>query len=385
MVVLLAVTAFWIVAPTAGAQVCPGTTVRSDLLRPLGIAQSNLGNLLISETGTMAPHSGRISIVDALGDRRTLLDGLPSGINDVNEPSGPAGVAIRGRTLYVLIGIGDSVLPGPIPTTHLPNANVSSPLFSSVLAIHFSENVEKTTAGFTLAPGDHQRLANGERVMLSNGGGDTVTIELVANFPDYVPNPLPGFPQIVRGSNPFGVLVNANHLYVTDGGRNLLWQVDLATGDFASLAEFPTVPTPIPGFGPVVEAVPTGLAMVDGDLLVALFSGVPFAPGTSRIVRVDVRSGAQSIFAGGLKTAIAVLEMRQGRDVDYLLLQHSSGPAPFFAGPGLVMHVESEGATPMVVADCMTRPTAMVLNEKTRTLLITELPTGRLVALQLGP
>jgi hypothetical protein len=61
------------------------------------------------------------SIVDLHGNRRTLLDGLPSGINDVNEPSRPAGVFMRGRSLYVVIGIGDSLLAGPVP-----NPNPSS-------------------------------------------------------------------------------------------------------------------------------------------------------------------------------------------------------------------------------------------------------------------
>ena len=63
----------------ASAQLCPGTTVTSGLRRPMGMALSNQGNVLVSETGTATPHSGRISIVDPSGDRRTLLDGLPSG------------------------------------------------------------------------------------------------------------------------------------------------------------------------------------------------------------------------------------------------------------------------------------------------------------------
>ena len=76
------------------------------------------------------------------------MDGLPSGINDVNEASGPAGLFMPGRTLYVAIGIGDSILAGPFPGTARPNPNPSSPIFSPVLAIHFSANVEKTTAGY---------------------------------------------------------------------------------------------------------------------------------------------------------------------------------------------------------------------------------------------
>ena len=371
----------------ASAQLCPGTTVTSGLRRPMGMALSNQGNVLVSETGTAAPHSGRISIVQPSGDRRTLLDGLPSGRSDVGDPAGPAGIAMRGRTLYALMSIGDAVLASPVPTRNLPNPNVSSPIFSSILAIHFSAQVEKTTAGFTLSSADEQTLAAGQGVHLSNGGGDTVDIELVANFPDYVPDPVPGFPAIVRGSNPFGLVVAGDHLYVTDGGRNLVWLVDIPTGDFFPLATFPTIPNPLFPMGvggPTVEAVPTGIAYADGQLLVTLFRGVPFAPGTSTVVQIDPSTGVQSSFLGGLKTAIGVLEIKDLGDESYLVLQNSSGPAPFFAGPGLVLQFDSPGGAPTVLADCLARPTAMLRDAKTGTLYITELLTGRIVALDLG-
>ena len=143
----LAASAVLLAGAQASAQ-CPATPLTSGLQIPLGIAQSNQGNLLVSETGTSTPNTGRISIVGLNGTRRTLLDGLPSGLNDVNEPSGPAGLFMSGRTLYVAVGIGDSFLPG----TFVPNPNPSSPLFSTVLAVHFSAHIEKTTEGFTLSP-----------------------------------------------------------------------------------------------------------------------------------------------------------------------------------------------------------------------------------------
>jgi hypothetical protein len=71
---------FVIAVPTeAPAQVCPGTTVTTGLRIPLGIAQSELGNLIVSETGTAVRHSGRISFLSPDGTRRTFIDGLPSG------------------------------------------------------------------------------------------------------------------------------------------------------------------------------------------------------------------------------------------------------------------------------------------------------------------
>jgi hypothetical protein len=365
-------------APNVAAQACPGTTVVSNLRRPIGMALSNKGNLIVSETGTATIHSGRISIVSPDGGRRTLIDGLPSAPSDVGDPSGPAGIVMRGRTLYVLMGIGDTVLPAPVPTRQLANPAPASPIFSSVLAVHFSGNVEKATAGFTLSMADQATLAAGDRVMLSNGGGDTIEIELVTNFPDAVPDPLPGYPDIVRGSNPFGIAIADSHLYVTDGGRNGVWQVDLATGSHSLLATFPTIPNPIPVGGPVIEAVPTGIEYLNGGLLVTLFRGVPFAPGTSSVVEIDPGTGQWSTFVGGLKTAIDVLP----RGDDYLLLQHSSGPAPFFAGPGVVLSIADPATPPITIANCLDRPTSMLL-DAAGTLYVTELLTGRIVALRI--
>ena len=377
-----AVTLF--VPAAAAAQACPGTTLTTDLLRPMGIAASNQGNLIVSETGAFTAHSGRISILDPGGARRTLLDGLPSGINDVNEPAGPAGIVMRGRTMYVLIGIGDSVLPATVPTRHLANPNVSSPIYSSVLAIHVSASVEKTTAGFTLSTADQQTLASGGRVVLSNGGGDTIEIELVADFPDYVPDPLPGLPAIVRGSNPFALALVANRLYITDGGRNLVFDVDLATGTFSTLTTFPQVANPVPGFAPMIDAVPTGIEYVDGELLVTLFRGVPFPAGTSTVMRVDPATGAQSPLISGLKTAIGVSRSDLAGAGGYLVLQHSSGMGPFFGGPGVLLAFASPSAAAQTLAACLARPTTMWVDEPSGVVYVAEMLSGRIVALSIA-
>src|SRR5215831_17565806 len=165
---VLAVLSVLLTATQARAQ-CK--EVISGLRLPLGAALSNQGNLLVSESGTAATHTGRISIVDVDGNRRTLVDGLPSAINDVGDPSGPAGLFMRGRILYVGIGTGDVGRAGPIPGTDIPNpAGPSSPIFSSILAIQFSTNTEKATTGFTLKFVDQQALSNGQTVTLANGG-----------------------------------------------------------------------------------------------------------------------------------------------------------------------------------------------------------------------
>jgi len=361
--------------------------VTSGLREPLGSALTNQDNLLVAETGTTALHSGRISIVDASGNRRTLLDGLPSAINDVNEPSGPAGIFMRGRTLYVAIGTGDAGRPGPAPGTTIPNPNpISSPIFSSILGMQFSARTEDTTPGFTLTTADQQSLANGETVVLSDGADGTLRIRLVVDFPNYVPNPLPTFAGNVQLSNPFGLVPVDDVLYVTDGGRNRVWQVDLLTGLHSTLVTFPPIPNPlfgiVPAGGPFLDAVPTGIAAVNGKLLVTLFRGVPFPPGTSTVQEIDPATATQSSLITGRKSAIDVLPLSDDDDLDYLVLQHASA-GPFFGSPGLVLHFETPADPPTVVTNCLIRPTSMTLNRKTGRLYVTEYG-GRVVAVNLN-
>jgi len=351
--------------------------VISGLRTPLGITQSNQNNLIVSESGTLGVlHSGRISIVDPSGTRRTLLDGLPAATNDAGDSSGPAGVFMRGRTLYVAIGIGNTFL-----ASGLPNPNPASPIFSSVLAIHFSASVEKKTLqGFRLPLSAHQTLASGRKVTLSNVEGDKISVELVANFPDFTidPTTLTGF----RGVNPFDLVVVGDHVYVTDGGQNLVRQVDIATGTFSTLATFPNVSNPVPIGAPTVEAVPTGIAYSDGQLLVTLFRGFPFPPNISVVEQIDPLTGAHAPFITGLKTAIKVLPIREGSEPHYLVLQHTSGVGPPFLPPfmrpGLVLHFDTPAGPPTVITNCLTRPTSMALDEKTGLLYVTEFG-GRIV------
>jgi hypothetical protein len=375
----LAVATVLLASAQANAQ-C--TEVISGLRSPLGTALTNQGNLLVSETGTTALHSGRISIVDPSGTRRTLLDGLPSAINDVGDPSGPAGLFMRGRNLYVAVGSGDAGIGGPFPGTDLENPNgPSSPIFSSVLIIQFSAKTEKATTGFMLTPADQQMLANGQTVTLSHGHGDQITIQLIADFPNFIPFPLPTVPNNIQLSNPFGLVAVDDTLYVTDGGRNLAWQIDLVTGSFSPLVAFPNIPNPLfPNLGgPFIQAVPTGIASFEDQLLVTLFRGAPFPTGVSTVEKVDPLTGSDTPLITGLTTAIDILPIMKHGGTSYLVLQIASA-GPFFQGPGLVLHFDSPAGPPTVVADCLTSPTSMTLNKKTGTLYVSE-NGGRIVAI----
>ena len=377
----------WPAMEVAHAQaVCSAVEVATGLVRPQGVVQSNLGNLIVAEAGPGTPNTGRISIVSPAGERRALLSGLPSGRADVGDPAGPAGVFMRGRTLYAAIGIGDAILAGPVPRTAIANPTPSSPLFSSVLAIHFSAEVERSTAGFVLSLADHNALALGQRVTLANGGGETIPRELAANFPDWIPEPLPSLASNVRGSNPFDLVVVADQVFVTDGGRNLVWRVDAPTGSYVALTDFPRIPNPIFPVGPPTsEAVPTGIAFQDGSLMVTLLRGAPFANGTSTVMAVDPATGAQSAYISGLKTAIDTRQLRWGESSTQLVLQYSYGPAPFFGGLGAVLRFDTPAGPARVLDNCLAQPTSMAWDAKARQLYVTEIVSGRLMTLSIAP
>lgn len=368
----LAASAMALSATPAGAQ-C--TEIVSDLREPIGSALTNQGNLLVSENGTTDVLAGRISIVDPSGNRRTLLDGLPSAISDIGEPSGPKGLIVRGRNLYVLIGTGDVGIAGPLPGTTLENPNgPSSPIFASILAIHVSAAVENHTSGFTLTLSDQEALADGQRITLSNGGRDQIILQLVADFPNFIPFPLPDVPDNIQLSNPFGLVARDHSLFVTDGGRNLVWEVDLLTDSFSGLVAFPDIPNPLfPTLGgPFLQAVPTGISGSDGQLLVTLLRGAPFPTGTSTVEQIDPASGSDTVFISNLTTAIDIIPVKIAGATTSFVLEHSSF-GPFFAGPGRVLRYDNPADPPTVVADCLTRPSSMTLDRRTRTLYVTEI------------
>ncbi|MEK6336862.1 MAG: ScyD/ScyE family protein [Acidobacteriota bacterium] len=361
---------------TAMAQ-CPGSTFTGGLQLPSKIIQGAKGNLIVAESGTFAPNSGRVSTVDAQGTRRTLVDGLPSGLNEIGDISGTSGLYLQGRTLYIVNGEGDATLAGPIPGTEVPNPAPSSPILSSVIALHFSNEVEKTTSGFTLSLADHQALKNGDKLKLNNGKGDKITIELIADFPDYTADPLPFFPPNVRHSNPYGVAQIGNNLFVSDGGQNAVYTVDIHSGSISTLTTFPPLINPLfPGFGgPFIEAVPDSIRESDGQLLVTLLRGFPFLPGNASVMKVNPTTGATTPLITGLTSAIDVLSVKEKGRTSHLTLEISTN---LLAGdPGRLQRFETPAGPGTVISNCLISPSSMVRDKDN--LYVTEIFTGRII------
>ncbi len=363
------------------------TEILTGLRVPVGTVMTDQGNLLIAESGVGTANSGRISIVDPSGNRRTLVDGMPSAPADVGDPSGPDGLFMHRRNLFVTMGTGDVGIMGPRPGTTLENPNgPSSPIFSSVLALQFSAATEQQTDGFSMTTADEDALAQGQTVTLSsscNGIPNScdLIMRMVTNFPNFVPSPLADVPANIQLSNPFGIVGLDDSFYVNDGGRNLTWKVDLTFGAFSEFVAYPNIPNPLfPNVGgPFVQAVPTGIISVNGGLLVALLRGAPFPTGTSTVELINPDTAMHAPHISNLTTAIGMIDLSGQGQQKLLVLEHSSA-GPFFAGPGTVLEYTDPDGMPTTIAACLTRPTSMALDNDSGTLYVTE-QSGRLVAI----
>ncbi|HVE72150.1 MAG TPA: ScyD/ScyE family protein [Thermoanaerobaculia bacterium] len=344
---------------------------------PTKVAFTRFGNLVVAEAGTPANNTGRVSLVDrTTRARRTLLEGLPSGISRAEEPgspSGPSGVAVQDHTVYLTIGVGEGVLPGPAPGTEQRNPTIASPILASLLSLRSSVPLDRAAGGFALIPADHARLKAGESITLRNAGGEELVVKLVADFPDYVEEPRPDFAANVRAGNPFGVTVRGQTLYVVDASLNLVRRVDANTGQTTVLTTFGKVANPLPMGAPVIDPVPDSIHFRGDDLVVTTLTGFPFPAGKAEVRKVNATSGANETLVSGLSTAIDVAPLGSGPNDPLLVLEFST--AMLQQLPGRLRLVTPSG-TSTTVAEGLPTPTSMAVDATTGEVFITHIFPG---------
>ncbi|MBK5295189.1 MAG: ScyD/ScyE family protein [Acidobacteriia bacterium] len=337
------------------------------------------GNFLVSEPST-TPNAGRVSFVTRSGARRSLLEGLPSGIEvTLAGASGPSAMAIRGRTLYLAFGAGDAERRGTPPTSIHNPQGASSPIFASILEFRFNLDPDSIAGTFRLTLPHQQTLADGGEVELADGNGGTARISLLARFP--VSEPAPNI--LYRFSNPWGLALteDGRSLYVTDASVNSLSKVDTATGRWRRLARFPPVSNSTPVGPPVIDAVPTSLRLYGDQVLVSFLTGFPFVPGNARILAVNPDAGASEPFIFGLNSATDVLwrSLPDGGS-QFFVLEFSTNQGATPPPPGRLLRFDAAGTR--VVAAPLITPVSMVYDEATQELFILEL-RGQILRLRL--
>lgn len=336
----------------------------SGLRTPTRAIFSPKGNMLVAEAGN-GPNTGRISIIDpATGNRRTLVDGLPSGFAPPEgAASGPSGLEMRGRTLFVVIGAGDGTINGP-NGTELPNPNPSSPFLSCVLSIRLSPLAEDTTQGFTIAAADQTALGFKK---LSDGAGNELLIELVTNFRNFTED----FPTSVRASNPFGIAMRGSTLYVVDASQNLVWEVDSVTGATRIFVTFAPKPNPLPFGPPFIDAVPDNVRLIGKSLLVPFLTGFPFPGGTAEVRKIRLANTANEPFIAGLSSAIDVLPTTNASGQDQFYTLEFSADMLANA-PGRLTRFDAVLGSRVVLVDNLISPTGLTQNPTTGALYVVE-------------
>jgi hypothetical protein len=375
LIVIAALTSM-LTTVNASGQSATTSVFASDLRAPIKSIITPKGNLLVAEAGN-GPNTGRISIIDSSGNRRTLIDGLPSGLAPPNlDPSGPSALALRGRTLFVVIGAGDGTLRGPVPATEMINPNPSSRFLSAVLKFRLSPQVEDTTQGFTL---DQTALFANGFSKTADAGGNELTVEVVTNFRDYTYEPRPNFAGNVRAANPFGIAINGRKLYIVDASQNQIWEVDSDTGGRHSLIIFGPKANPLfPTLGPpFIDVVPDGVRLIGKSLLVPFLTGFPFPPGTTEIRKIRLVNGANEPFIVGLSSAIDVLPVEdQFGQNRFFVLEFSTN---MLAGaPGRLSLYDQPSGVPVVLVSNLVSPTSITRDETTGDLFVTEIFPGRI-------
>lgn len=338
------------------------------------------GNFLVTET-SMALNAGRVSFVSRGGSRRSLIEGLPSGVEvTLAGGSGPSALALNGRTLYVAMGGGDAERRGTAPGTSMHNpAGASSAIFATILEFRLSGDVDTLAGTFKLTPTQQTELADGASVDLDDGSGANAQVSILARFPISEPDRI----LIYRFSNPWGMVVadEGKALYVTDASQNSLARVDTATGRWQRIVRFGPVANPTPVGAPMIDAVPTSVRVYGEELLVSFLTGFPFAPGNARVVALNPKTGTTTPFINQLTSATDVLWWtRPNGRPQFFVLEFSANQSATPAPPGRLLRYDSP--EPVVAAAGLITPVNMVLDEATQELFILEL-RGQILRLKL--
>lgn len=366
----------------AAASVWPqAQVVATGLQAPNKLLLTPRGNFLVSET-SMAPNAGRVSFVSRGGTRRSLVEGLPSGIEvTLAGGSGPSALALNGRSLYIAIGTGDSERRGVAPGTSVPNpAGASSPLFASILEFRLSADVDSLLGTFKLTAAQQNLLADGATVDLEDGSGAAAQVFILARFPITLPDPN----TIYRFSNPWGIVVveDGKALYVNDASQNIVARVDTVTGRWQRIARFGPVENPTPVGAPFLDSVPTSIRVYGDELLVSHLTGFPFVPGNARVVTVNPKTGTVAPFINGLTSVTDVLwRERPNGAAQFFVLEFSANQSATPAPPGRLLRFDTR--EPVVAAAGLITPVNMVLDAATQELFILEL-RGQILRLPLN-
>ncbi len=303
------------------------TVVASGLNTPMGVLVEDDGTIWITDSGIGGP------------------DSVPS-------PDGklPAGNTAR------LVRVGpdgtQADVISDLPSIILPDA----PIGAARLAM-WNGSLYFTSGGWQDGPGD--RLPNWAALLRLDG--DHVT-EVLTTW------------DIEKSQNPEGALVEAHPFGITVGPDNVLWIADAAGNDLFRVADpsaspelvtvFHALPGPVPnaarGNAMETEAVPTGVAFMNGEMYVSFLPGAPFVPGSGKVVHVS-STGEYTDYATGFSM---LSDLKTGPDGNLYGVSMGTftaeGPTP---NSGAIIRI-GPGETSEPVVSGLMLPTALAFDKE---------------------
>ncbi|OCO99965.1 MULTISPECIES: ScyD/ScyE family protein [unclassified Ensifer] len=184
--------------------------------------------------------------------------------------------------------------------------------------------------------------------------------------------------------NPFDLVMTDDAYYVVDSARNSVERLG-ADGRKQTLMSFRRMrqqatametlsPTEFKGEDSYeVDAVPTGIALRDGRLVVTLFGGFPFLAGAGKVVSISEKGedAAPRPDVEGLNAPVAVAFDPEGR---LLILEHGlyDQQQGFRPESGRLLRFDEATGRREIVLDGLTRPVSVLVWDR-RQIVVSEL------------
>lgn len=184
--------------------------------------------------------------------------------------------------------------------------------------------------------------------------------------------------------NPFDLIVAGGTYYVVDSARNSVEHLQ-ADGRRQTLIAFRRMgqeATVLHSLSPTefkegnsyeVDAVPTGIALRDGRLYIALFGGFPFLAGAGKIVSIPAAGDASEpqVDVEGLNAPVGIAFDGDG---EMLVLEHGTYDLKegFRKGSGRLLKLGKTTTDREVILDGLTRPVSVLVWDEQR-LVVSEL------------
>jgi hypothetical protein len=230
--------------------------------------------------------------------------------------------------------------------------------------------VDRILSAFTLTLDDQFTLADHYDVQLTNADGQSVTVQLLADFPD---TPLDRR-EVWGHVTPYGMSLDPQRqfLYVADAGQNRIIRVDVNNGLWQTFVRFPRLQDS--GI-PETDPVPTSARFRGDQLLVTFLTGEPFTRGAAGVRNLNTATRQVEPFITGLTTATDLIYRETSAGPQFFVSEFRSvllGPPP----TGRIVQFDSPQGK--VIVDNLQGPTGMAQDPVTGDLYVTEFVAGQI-------